>query len=382
MTQSLMTPNKVETKISAHPHKPEVTITSHLDAPPHLVWKTITDPNMLPRWWGPREYTTTVEKMDVKPGGKWHFIQRSADGKLYGFSGIYKEVNEHTQYSYTFNYEATPGHESTETITLEEHGFQTKLTNNVVFQTMEDRDSMVREGLERGAVESMERLNTLLQELKNAKAGVQEVGIAEDAIAISRIMLADQNTVWKAWTQKTKIKHWWGPKGFTAPYIENDLRVGGKYLYLMRSSEGKEVWNTGTYMEVVPKERIVATDSFANAKGTIVPATEYGFSADFPRELYVTVTFENMGKNKTKLTIRQAGLGKLALTDHASMIEGWNSSLDKLEKCLRTAPAKPATKPALKHSAAKKATKKVAKKAKKTAGTIKKATTKTRRKRK
>src|SRR4051812_30276601 len=50
-------------------------------------------------------------------------------------------------------------------------------------------------------------------------------------IVIERIFDAPREKVWKAWTEPEHIKHWWGPKDFTAPHAKNDLHVGGKYLY-------------------------------------------------------------------------------------------------------------------------------------------------------
>src|SRR5207249_10001297 len=64
-----------------------------------------------------------------------------------------------------------------------------------------------------------------------------------------------------------RAKRWWGPEGFTAPFIKIDLRVGGKYLFCMRSPDGKDYWSTGVYREIVPLQRIVSTDSFADEKG-------------------------------------------------------------------------------------------------------------------
>ena len=123
-----------------------------------------------------------------------------------------------------------------------------------------------------------------------------------------------------------------GPAPFTAPSIRMDLRVGGSYLFCMRSPEGKDFWSTGVFQEVVPNERLVYTDHFADEEGRVVPATQYGLSGDFPLEMRVTVTFEEHG-GKTKLTLRHAGLpaGEMSRLTGA----GWNSSLDKLAEGFR-----------------------------------------------
>src|SRR2546422_11728785 len=58
----------------------EIVITRELDAPRELVFKTITDPKLISKWWGPRRYTTSVDKMDVRPGGEWRVVPRGPGG--------------------------------------------------------------------------------------------------------------------------------------------------------------------------------------------------------------------------------------------------------------------------------------------------------------
>jgi len=138
--------------------------------------------------------------------------------------------------------------------------------------------------------------------------------------------------VWKAWAEPEHVMKWWGPKNFTAPFCKMDFRVGGKYLYCMRSPEGQDFWSTGVYKEIVPLEKIVCTDSFADEKGNIVPASQYGMPGDWPEELLVTVTFEDEG-GKTKMTLRHVGLPAGDMGEMAGA--GWNESFDKLAEGLK-----------------------------------------------
>jgi uncharacterized protein YndB with AHSA1/START domain len=154
----------------------------------------------------------------------------------------------------------------------------------------------------------------------------------EKELRIVRIFDAPREHVWKAWTDPERVKSWWGPKGFTAPFAKTDLRVGGKYLYCMRAPDGKDYWSTGVYREIVPMQRIVATDSFADEKGNVVPATHYGMSPDLPLEFVVTVTFEEY-QGKTRLTLTHKGLPLGPDSDMAS--QGWNQSFDKLVETLK-----------------------------------------------
>ena len=154
---------------------------------------------------------------------------------------------------------------------------------------------------------------------------------ARDELIITRIFDAPRELVWQAWTDPEHIRRWWGPKDFTAPACRIDFRVGGKYLFCMRSPDGKDYWSTGVYREIVPLERIVCTDSFADEQGNVVPATYYGMSPDFPLEMLVTVTFEDQA-GKTKMTLKHSGLPAGEMSEQTGA--GWNESFDKLAASL------------------------------------------------
>src|SRR5438128_12053369 len=81
-----------QTTILAEPGKQEILITREFDAPRELVFKACTDPKLIPQWWGPRYLSTEVDKMDVRPGGQWRFLNRDAEGNEYAFHGVYHEV--------------------------------------------------------------------------------------------------------------------------------------------------------------------------------------------------------------------------------------------------------------------------------------------------
>ncbi len=148
------------------PSDREVLITRIFDAPRELVFKASMNPDLLPQWWGPKRYTTTVEKMDVKPGGVWRFIQRDQAGSKYAFNGVYREIVPPEREVHTFEFEGMPGHVLLETSTFEEFEGKTKLTVTDFFQTVEDRDGMFNSGMKEGATESMDRLEELLKKQK------------------------------------------------------------------------------------------------------------------------------------------------------------------------------------------------------------------------
>lgn len=144
------------------PSDREIIMERVFDAPREHVFKAHTDPQAIPHWWGRRGSTTTVDKMDLRPGGVWRYVQRDPDGNEYAFNGVYRAVVPPERLVYTFEFEGMPGHVSTETVRFEEHAGQTKLTATSVFSTPEDRDGMLQSGMESGAVETWDRLAELL----------------------------------------------------------------------------------------------------------------------------------------------------------------------------------------------------------------------------
>ena len=154
----------------------------------------------------------------------------------------------------------------------------------------------------------------------------------EDELVITRIFNVPREHVWKAWTDCEQAKKWWGPKFFTTPVCKIDLRVSGHYLYCMRAPDGKDYWSMGVYKEIVMPEKIVATDSFADEHGNIVPASDYGMTGEWPLELIVTVTFGDF-YGKTKLTLIHEGIPSGEMREMTKT--GWNESLDKLEEILK-----------------------------------------------
>lgn len=146
------------------PSDREILITREFDAPRDVVFKAMIDPTLIPRWWGPRAYTTIVDKMDVRPGGGYRFINRGPDGES-AFRGEYREIVPNEKIVQTFEWEPMAGHISVETSTFEERGGRTLLTVRSLFSSREDRDGMVQSGMEKGLRETHDRFAELLADL-------------------------------------------------------------------------------------------------------------------------------------------------------------------------------------------------------------------------
>ena len=153
---------------------------------------------------------------------------------------------------------------------------------------------------------------------------------------ITRVFDAPRERVWKAWTEAKEIQKWWGPKDFTAPEVRIDFTEGGKYVYCMRGSVApgvppQDLWSAGTFEKIVPMEKIVVTDSFADKDGNFIPPSAYGMG-DMPEVMHLTITFEDTEDGKTKLTLTYTD--DIPEDHKKDMLAGWNQSLDKFSKAL------------------------------------------------
>lgn len=148
--------------LMAEPGNHEIRMTREFDSPRDLVFKAFTDPSLVAQWWGPQKYTTVVDKMDVKPGGMWRYVQRGADGSEHGFFGVYHAITPPERLIYTIEFEGLPGHVGLETITFEERDGKTTMLDLGVFQSVADRDGMLASGMEGGAAETWDRFEELL----------------------------------------------------------------------------------------------------------------------------------------------------------------------------------------------------------------------------
>jgi uncharacterized protein YndB with AHSA1/START domain len=121
-----------------------------------------------------------------------------------------------------------------------------------------------------------------------------------DNLEITRIFDAPRELVWKAWTTPDIVMQWWGPKGFTSPACKIDFRVGGQYLYCMRTPDGQEYWSGGEYSEIIAPEKIVSVLFYADRNGKVEPAGKNDV------EVRDVVTFEDIGNGRTKLIFQRS----------------------------------------------------------------------------
>lgn len=120
-------------------------ISRSFDAPPALVFRAWASKEHLLRWWGPKDFTATSEKLEFREGGAYRHRIHGPDGQSYGMSGVYREIAEPEKIVFTFAWDdedGEPADETLVTVTIEAEGQGARLTfRQEPFASRDSRDS-------------------------------------------------------------------------------------------------------------------------------------------------------------------------------------------------------------------------------------------------
>jgi uncharacterized protein YndB with AHSA1/START domain len=154
-------------------------------------------------------------------------------------------------------------------------------------------------------------------------------------MALSREFDAPVEAVWRAWTEPELVRRWWGPRGFTAPVADMDVRVGGTSLVCMRAPAeygGQDLYNTWTYTLVAPPERLAFVQAFSDEHGSPVDPGSLGLPPSIPSEVPHVLTFTALGDGRTAFTVIESGYPDADIV--AISRSGMEQVLDKLAEAL------------------------------------------------
>jgi uncharacterized protein YndB with AHSA1/START domain len=147
----------------------DIVIERSFDAPRAHVFEAMTRPSLLKRWLGPRSWRLDICDIDLKVGGAYRFVMRSADGTEMGWGGIYEEIvaPERIVHSELFDQDRTGG-ETLVTAELTEEDGKTTVRTTIQYASMEARDAVMRSPMASGIAESYDRLDKVLAQTAEA----------------------------------------------------------------------------------------------------------------------------------------------------------------------------------------------------------------------
>ena len=136
-------------------------------------------------------------------------------------------------------------------------------------------------------------------------------------IAIVSKFKASPEEVWRAWTDPKRLKLWMAPSdAFSVPLVETDVRVGGRYHFVMKSPDGEEHDVSGVYSEVILHRKLVYT---------------WAWKSTPERESLVTVELRAAGSG-TELMLKHEQFFDADARDRHQ--QGWDGCLGRLERLL------------------------------------------------
>jgi uncharacterized protein YndB with AHSA1/START domain len=171
---------------------------------------------------------------------------------------------------------------------------------------------------------------------KNVSVSRDTVPVNQQELVIKRIFYASREMVWKAWTEPERLKHWWGPKGYTMTVASMDLRPGGVFLYGLNGPGGQVMWGNFDFNEVLAPERLVFINAFSDENGGI---TRNPMNATWPLlVLNVFTLFEFDGK--TTLTLKGGPFSATEVEritynqNHENIRKGFVGTFEQLDEYL------------------------------------------------
>ena len=161
MSAATKQPSAQKSKVTM-PTDRSMYIERVFDAPRERVWEALTKPELVAQWWG-RGNKLDVERLEVRRGGHWRFVEHTSGGETHGFEGRFREVTPPSRLIYSFEWDGMPTHVIIETITLDEtNDGKTRMVTDSLFLTTEDRDAYTSAGAQDGMNQSYAALDRVL----------------------------------------------------------------------------------------------------------------------------------------------------------------------------------------------------------------------------
>jgi hypothetical protein len=161
--------------------------------------------------------------------------------------------------------------------------------------------------------------------------------VKREDLVVKRIIDAPLEMVWKAWTEPQHVMRWWGPKYYTSPSCEIDLREGGKYVFAMQAPQEQGVGEANASVASqrqggqVHYSSGVYQKSLSDKDGNPVDPASIGMPPDFPQGMLIAIEFRAKGEF-TELTITEYDwpVGDM----YVYSLAGMHQSIDKLAESL------------------------------------------------
>ncbi len=148
------------------PSDSQILVAREFAAPPHLVYRAWTTPDLIRRWWHAKRGEITVVEVDLRVGGRWRFAMTTPAGQEVAFHGVYREIVPDERLVSTEVFELAPDAEALSSVTFSDQGDGTLASILMDYGTKEIRDMVLATGMEDGLQDALD----LLEEAARALA--------------------------------------------------------------------------------------------------------------------------------------------------------------------------------------------------------------------
>lgn len=303
----------------------KIYITRIYDAPVKMVWDAWVDPKQVAQWWGPRGFTLTTHRKDVRTGGVWDYTMHGPDGVDYPNKTRFLEVQKHARlvYDHGGNDERAPLFRVT--VDFSEVDGKTKMEMNMALPTPEAANETKKFIKKAGGDATWDRLAEYLS--------------PTDRFVINRSFDAPRETVFKMWSDPKHLCQWLAPVGSTMKFLKADIQTGGTSFYCMTTESGVQMYGKIHYSEIHAPDRLVYTQVFCDENEKI---SRHPFAPTWPETMFTTIVFSEEGADRTRVTVTWEVYGNATDVERQTfhqakggMTQGWTGSFDKLEEYLK-----------------------------------------------
>lgn len=307
----------------------ELYIVRIYNATVEQVWNAWVDPKQVAQWWGPRGFTLTTKRKDVRTGGDWLYTMHGPDGVDYPNHTKFLEVDKYKRLVYDHGgFEDKPPLFRV-TVLFTRLNEKTKMEMTMSLPSPEAA-AEARKFIKKARGESTwDRLAEFLEKESSGK----------EVFVINRSFNVDIETMYELWTNPKHVMNWTPPTGFTGKYLNADIRPGGESFYEM-TGNGFTMYGKAKYLEITKPTRLVYTQVFVEKDGTI---SRHPMAPTWPETMKTTVSFHEEGSNQTRVTIESEVYGSATREEQdtftgakGGMTQGWTGSFDKLDDYIQT----------------------------------------------
>lgn len=302
----------------------ELQLTRVYDAPVRAVWDAWTISEQVALWWGPRGFTITTQKKDLRIGGSWHYTMHGPDGVDYPNVTRYHEVEPLKKLVYDHGSTGDTPPLFRVTVTFTEAHSKTTMALTMSLASPEAAAQAAKFIKQAGGNATWDRLAEHLESTATGKS----------SFVINRTFDARVAQVFERWTDPELLAQWLPPAGSNLRFLRSEIAAGKCTFFVIDGSHGK-MHVRAEYLVIEPLRRIVYDQQFVDDHEQLAQAPG---APVWPPILRTTVLFVEEALDRTRVTVttvpnQDATASELtAFSDErAGMTLGWTGSFDKLE---------------------------------------------------